>query len=426
MDDMNNRCGQQEMRTEIFGTPAIKLTQALKRAEKFTKGKKMRQAHRERIRCVALTRIIYGKGHWRLAQALANLAHSYLMLLGFPVQAVQHANSAKGTILIGGRPPQVPAEEMKQILSTLLTIYYTLGVAHWMQKNGKESLFNLEKAECVMKELQQTELEETTEQKISEEDLAAALGRACLLQNKPLMATRHFEKAISAVISARGEMAPELIDLYQETAHIEQVKKNHKKSIEYLLQAHCVVLTVHTKFSPQAASAALLLGKAYAASGEQKDAEMAEMYFNESLLACKAALGSGHSQTINALEEFSKWLVHMGKREQAYDLLQESFMSQPDLCSDFSEKAAERFYIMGGICLAEQKVKEGYQWLSKALDASNQGFCFQIREEVGRAFLDHTHKSHVIRGCTMERNGSRIQIEFKKLDESDFISSYRN
>lgn len=43
--------------------------------------------------------------------------------------------------------------------------------------------------------------------------------------------------------------------------------------------------------------------------------ETVEMYFSESLEAYKAALGLDHSQTINALEDFSKWLVHVGKRE---------------------------------------------------------------------------------------------------------------
>ncbi|XP_077203060.1 tetratricopeptide repeat protein 23-like isoform X2 [Paroedura picta] len=366
MTEMSSDHGEEERRAEIFETPRRELAKTLKRAERFTEEKKMRQAHRERIRCVALTRIVYGDRHWRLARALANLAHSYLALPGFPTQAVQHANSAKGALLTDGSSP--PAEERQEVLSTLLTIYYTLGVAHQVQKNSKESFCNLQKAEEVMEELKGTEWDGATGWKISEKDLAAALGRTCLQQNKPALATKHFKKAISAVIAAGGEMAPELIDLYQEIAHTEQVKNNHNKAIGYLLLAYCVALTVHTKSSAEAASTALLLGKAYAATGEQTHAEAAEMYFNESLVAFKAVLGSDHPQTINALEDFSKWLVHVGKREQAYDLLQDSFMAQPDVCRDFSAKAAEKFYIMGGICLAEKKVKEGYQWLSKCAE----------------------------------------------------------
>uniref|UniRef100_A0ACB8EPJ7 Uncharacterized protein n=1 Tax=Sphaerodactylus townsendi TaxID=933632 RepID=A0ACB8EPJ7_9SAUR len=356
MDEMNSDCGEKGLSAEMLETPRSKLTQTLKRAERFTEEKEMHEAQREWIRCVALTRIIYGNGHWRVAQAFANLAHSYLMITdkafcpGFLAQVLQHANSAKVILSMGGGTPPKSTEEKRELLSTFLMTFYTLG------------------AEWVMEELKGTTWEEATEWKISEKDLAAALGRARLLQNKPMMAMEHFKKAIGAVVSAGGEMAPELIDLYQEIAHIEQVQKNHNKSIGYLLMAHCVALAVHTKFSTEAASTALLLAKAYAATGEQKHAETTEMYFTESLAAYKAALGSDHSQTISALEDFSKWLVHVGKREQAYDLLQESFTAQSDLCSDFNEKAAERFYIMGGICLAERKMKEGYQWLSKCAE----------------------------------------------------------
>ncbi|XP_053159729.1 tetratricopeptide repeat protein 23-like isoform X3 [Hemicordylus capensis] len=343
------------------------------------------KAHRELIQCTALARIVYGHWHWRTAQAHAHLAHSYLTLQGMswsgqekqkdngnltsglPVQAIQHANSAKCTIFKGEGTPSSSSEERREILSTLLTIYYTLGVAEWMRKNGKESYGNLQKAERIMEDLQGSGWRGTPQLKVSERDLSAALGRASLQQNKLMMAVKHFEKAIDAVISAEGETAPELISLYQEIAQVEQMKKNHKKCIGYLLQAHSVALAVGKKCSPEAASIALLLGKAYAATGEEKHGEAAEMYFRESLATYKVALGPDHPQMIDALEEFSKWLICVGKREQAYDLLKESFESQSDPCSDFNEKAAERFYIMGCICLAEENMREAYQLLSKCV-----------------------------------------------------------
>lgn len=40
------------------------------------------QANRELIRCVILSRIIFGEEHWKCAQALANLAYGYLTLRG--------------------------------------------------------------------------------------------------------------------------------------------------------------------------------------------------------------------------------------------------------------------------------------------------------------------------------------------------------
>ncbi|XP_077792560.1 tetratricopeptide repeat protein 23-like [Podarcis muralis] len=358
---------ENEMWSELLAIPATKLMQAQERAERFAEEKEVHKACRELVQCTALARIVYGNGHWKLAEALANLAHGYLTLQGLPIQALHHANAAKCTIFAGGGAPPASSDEKGEFLSTLVTIYYTLGASYLMQKNGKESYCNLQKAERIMEELRGMDCRgtQTPELKVSERELLAALGRASLQQNKLELAARHFEKAIDAVISAEGEMSPELINLYQKIAQTEQAKGNHEKSMGYLLQAHSMSLALYKKSSAEVASTAWLLGKAYAATGEEKHAEAAEMYFRESLEAYKSALGTNHSRTISALEDFSKWLGRVGKRKQAYDLLKESFISQPDPCSDFNEQAIERLYIMGCICLAEMKIREAFQLLSK-------------------------------------------------------------
>uniref|UniRef100_A0A2D4LMR6 MalT-like TPR region domain-containing protein n=1 Tax=Micrurus spixii TaxID=129469 RepID=A0A2D4LMR6_9SAUR len=145
------------------------------------------------------------------------------------------------------------------------------------------------------------------------------------------------------------------------------MKKIHEKSISYALQAHSVSLALYQKFSPEVGSSALFLGKAYAATAEEKHNEAAERYFNESLVAYKEALGMDHPQTISALKVFSKWLGLAGKRKQAYELLQESFKAQQNPCNYFNKQAAERLYIMGCICLAEEKISEAHQLLSKCV-----------------------------------------------------------
>ncbi|XP_042311766.1 tetratricopeptide repeat protein 23-like isoform X2 [Sceloporus undulatus] len=363
MEETNSNIEENEIKTKLFATPVAKLMEAQKRAEKFAEEKEAHNTCKELVKCVALTRIIYGNGHWRLAQAFANLAHSYLMLQGLPVQAKKHANSAKYSIFMRKSSPLASTEE-REIQSTLVTIYYTLGVANLMQKNGKESYCNLQKAERIMEELQGTE---TTGFRVSERDLMAALGRASLQNNKLELAARYFEKAIEATISSGGETAPELISLYQEMAEMEQIKKNHEKAIRCLLQAYSTSAALYSKFSPQVASVALLLAKAYAATGEEKDVEAAEKYFTEGFTVYKEALGMDHFQTINAVEDYSKWLARTGKRKQAYSFLKESFKSQQDTCRDFNEQAIERLYIMGCICLAEEKIREAHLLLSKCV-----------------------------------------------------------
>lgn len=60
--------------------------------------------------------------------------------------------------------------------------------------------------------------------------------RASLQKNELDLASKYFEKAVDDLISAEGDVAPELISLYQEIAKIKQMKTIYEKSISYALQ----------------------------------------------------------------------------------------------------------------------------------------------------------------------------------------------
>ncbi|XP_029434886.1 tetratricopeptide repeat protein 23-like [Rhinatrema bivittatum] len=354
----------------VTSVPEERLSQALTMAEEFIQRKELHKAIRELIRCLALTRIIHGDGHWRLAQSFANLAHGYLTLRGLPAQARAHAESAKD-ILLNTVLATESEEEKQEILGTLVTIYYTLGMAHLMQNNGRESYLNLQKVEQIMRELQALNRKDVTRLKTSKNDITIALGRACLLQNKLSLAVDYFEKAIDHVISVEGDTTPELINLYQDIAKAEQLRKINGKAIEHLLQAHSISVALYKKDSVEAARTGLLLARAHSASEIFQHVQAAEMYFVESLNAYRVTLGPYDTQTLSAVLEFSKWLVQVGRNQEAYNLLNDSFKSEENTDVDFSEKMAEIQHIMGSICLAEGKMRKAYKLLKKCLEIQN-------------------------------------------------------
>uniref|UniRef100_A0A8C6XVA3 Uncharacterized protein n=1 Tax=Naja naja TaxID=35670 RepID=A0A8C6XVA3_NAJNA len=189
--------------------------------------RKVHKACKELMQCTVLTRIIYGNQHWRLAEALANLAHGYLTLQGLPCQAMHHANSAKYILLsLRGDTPPASSEEKGTILSTFVTIYYTL-----------ECYCNLQKAEKCLEELQGLEWKRAAKLKVCTKDIIVALGRASFQKNKLDLASKYFDKVVDYLISTEGDVAPELIPLYQEIAKIKQMKNIHEKSISYALQS---------------------------------------------------------------------------------------------------------------------------------------------------------------------------------------------
>ena len=55
-------------------------------------------ALQELIRCTALARIVYGDGHWKLAETYANLAQGYFELKGNGTGTINPSN-AKATFV---------------------------------------------------------------------------------------------------------------------------------------------------------------------------------------------------------------------------------------------------------------------------------------------------------------------------------------
>uniref|UniRef100_A0A8I5YQ77 Tetratricopeptide repeat domain 23 like n=1 Tax=Pongo abelii TaxID=9601 RepID=A0A8I5YQ77_PONAB len=322
-------CGESEEETkakeeekviDCMSHPKEKLAQSQKKVAQLIKEKMNTQANKELIRCVILSRIIFGDHHWKCARALANLAYGYLTLRGLPVQAKKHAASAKNTLLTW-KANMTSDKEKEEILEALVKLYYTLGVAWLLQNRGREAYFNLKKAERNMKELKELYKGGVCELQVSENDLTLALGRASLAIHRLNLALAYFEKAIGDVIAAKGDSTSDLISLYEEAAQIEQLRRNHNQAIQYLQQAHSVCVSLFTEVSPKTAETSALLAKAYAVSGEAQHRDAVEIYFIKSINAYRATLGLEDFETLSTTEEFCKWLVQNGEKQMSLEQL---------------------------------------------------------------------------------------------------------
>ncbi|KAG3266794.1 tetratricopeptide repeat domain 23 like [Ictidomys tridecemlineatus] len=359
---------EEEISTDYMSLPKEKLVQSQKKITQLIKEKLTIQANKELIRCVILSRIAFGEEHWKCAQALTNLAYGYLVLRGLPAQAKKHAESAKN-ILLTWKGNASSDKEKKEILEALIMLNYTLGVIWLLQNHGREAYFNLQKADRLMKELKGL-----TKRGIcgcglyvSEKDLTIALGRASLAIHRLNLALAYFEKVIGDVIATEGNDTSDLISLYEEIAQIEQLRRNHEQAIQYLKQAYSISVSSFTEVSPQTAEASALLAKAYAMSGKPQHRDAVEAYFIKSISAYQATLGSEDYETLTTIEEFCKWLVENGDKQEAYKLLKASLKSQIISYGDCSKKVAETFYNLGRICFAKGELRKAIQLLRKCL-----------------------------------------------------------
>ncbi|CAO2592351.1 Tetratricopeptide repeat protein 23-like [Lemmus lemmus] len=299
------------MTADCMSFPKQKLAQSQRKYDQLIKEKMNTKANKELIRCFILSRIIFGKEHWKCAQALAHLAYGYLTLRGLPSQAKKHAKSARGTLLIW-KQSITPDKEKKEILGALVMLYYTLGIAWLLQNRGKQAYMHLLKADRNMKELKELNNGGIGGSQVSEKDLTIALGRASLAMRRLNLALTYFEKAIGSVITAKGRGTSDLISLYEEVAQIEQLRKNHEQAIQYLQQAYSICVSSFSEVSPQTAEASALLAKAYAMSGDTQHRDAVGIYFIRSISTYQK-LGSDDSESFTTIEDFCTWLLQNGE-----------------------------------------------------------------------------------------------------------------
>nr|XP_019784730.1 tetratricopeptide repeat protein 23-like [Tursiops truncatus] len=313
---------KEEKAVDRMSLPREKPAQSQKKVAQLSKGKMIikqkthwnTQANEELIRCVILSRIIFGEEPWKCAQALATLAYGYVTLRGLPAQAKKHAESAKNTLLTW-KGNTTSDKERKEILETLVMLYYTLGVAWLLQSCGREAYFNMQKSERNMEELKKSYKGGASGLQASEKDLTIALGRASLANRRLNLALAYFEKAVDNVIAAKGDRTSDLVGLYEEIAQIEQLRRNHDQAIQYLQQAYSICVSLFTEVSPQAAEASTLLTKAYAMSEEAQHRDAVEIYFIKSITAYQTTSGPEDYETLTTIEEFCKWLVQNGEKQ---------------------------------------------------------------------------------------------------------------
>ncbi|XP_051784236.1 tetratricopeptide repeat protein 23-like isoform X1 [Erpetoichthys calabaricus] len=379
----------------ILSTPEDKLLTAQAQSEDLIANNKISKAMRELIRCVALSRLVYGDGHWRFAEAIAKLAFGYL-LQGLHFQAKQHAESARNIMLTGVHLPESQTEKGK-VLEALLTTYYSLGTAYLLQKSVREAHQNLLKAENILDELQSLRGMQHLPIMITEKDVNLSLGRVAILQNKPASAITFFEKAATYVKACKGEDSLELIIIYQEMGKAEQMRARHEEAVEHLLQAYSITVANNTDDSEEAANAALLLAKSYAATKKLKYNEFAEKYFNESINKYQAAFGEENPEAFKPVDEFSNWLIQTGRSQESYDLLNSTLSFRIEAFGDYSESVAETYNVMASIVLTDGDMKKAYKLLSKCLEIQTILFGSQHRKtKQTQEMLDMLQKSPVI------------------------------
>ncbi|KAK7497857.1 hypothetical protein BaRGS_00010991 [Batillaria attramentaria] len=317
------------------------LSIAQKRGKKLSILKKADRAIHEYIRCTALTRIVHGSNHWKLAESHVDLGEAYLDLKGYAPQAEYHAETAKSIMLHGAHVSE-SVQEKATIYKVLIRMYYILGRATTVMKKYPSEQY-LMKADRIAQE--RSRLECVTDEDCDKMDIQLYLAMAKLYgrQKKYALAAEKYDKAIELMERVYGRDSLRLIHVLHDYGKLEQSKgrhANHEKAIDLFQQAHDVATANYKQGS-------------------------AESYLNECLVSCTTIHGPHHPRSLMVQDELARLLIRTDRLEEAMTMLKSSINPKCQAFGDYSEQVSDTYKLMGSIHLSQSNIERALRSYKK-------------------------------------------------------------
>ncbi|KAL0968268.1 hypothetical protein UPYG_G00264520 [Umbra pygmaea] len=321
-------------------TPEEKLAQYDSRAQVFEETQQFDACIQDLVRCVALSRLVYGDRHLKLAQAHVRLAKAYLHFKGWPVQAQEHS---------------VKANDMLS--------QYTAASAY---PDDREALSNHLKAEMIVGELLQLGGISQEQKMETELEIFTSLSRVYQQQGKSEEALGQCERCLQLleVLEKPGQTCL----VYKDMAAIEQARGRTDRAIEPLTKAHIIALGQ----SPEGldgAHCAHRLALAYSTVAGPLHNDSAAHYFEESLSAYRTSLGPQDAVTLNVQDDYCHFLLLAGQQEQrCVEIQRESLPLKRETFGDLSAEVADTLQLIGGVELTQGQMTLAHRTMTKCLD----------------------------------------------------------
>lgn len=350
--------------TVLFQPPREKLRLCEEKARACSSSQEYKQAVRELVRCLALTRICYGDSHWKLAEAHINLAQGYLQLKGLSLQAKQHAEKAQEILLTNSIGP--PRSDNTGVFRCSVELFHTTGRALLDLRKFKEASENLEKAERLSEELLQRGRIVKEEWLATQVRIKWSFAQVCQGQKKLQEALPHYKEALECLESSKGEKSLECVPLLRELAGAEQALEFHDAAIGHLLQAHLIILGRNLT-QEEMADSAHSVAHAAAASPRPAHQDVAEQYFQECMSHLQDCGGRETAKFLSIQDEFCRFLQIAGQNERATSILRESLEAKVATFGDLSPEVAETYRLLGEAALEQGNHRMAHRTLKKCL-----------------------------------------------------------
>ncbi|XP_031420274.1 tetratricopeptide repeat protein 23 [Clupea harengus] len=345
-------------------TTEQKLAQCTRRVQDLADSEQFDACIQETVRLVALSRLVYGDGHFTIAQAYARLAKAYLKFKGWAPQAHEHASRAHSLLPLSF-PPSTPQEELVARLSCILSIYQTQGGAALLLGNPVEAESFFMKAEGILGDLRELGGVSPEERTETEFEISTNLSRVYQRQGRSEEALARCQRVLE--LQEETGKAGRTCSIYRDMATIEQAKGRLDKATEHLLQAHAISLS-QSPGGVEGAHIAHSLALAYSIAAEPNHNDSAAHYFEESLSAYRSVVGPEDATTLAVLDDYSRFLLQTGQQERSVALQRESLALKRNTFGDLSTEVAETLQLIGGVEMTQGQMKQAHRTMSKCLE----------------------------------------------------------
>ncbi|CAG13081.1 unnamed protein product [Tetraodon nigroviridis] len=362
----------------ILMPPEEKLTLVDRRAQDHRDKREFDACIRDLVRCVALTRLVFGAKHLKSAQAHVRLAKAYLKFKGCGLQAQEHAGLARELL-----PSRSSAAEE---LRVLLSVHLTHAHASLMAANVDEAESSFLESEKLVEELHQRGDISQEEKTDTEQEISTGLYRVYQSQKRPDKALGQCEKSLQRL---RGCGQPEkMISVYRNMAAAEQDRGCWDRALEHLSEAsglgtrahaiavsHCPEELVGAEVSH---SMALIL-----AAAPEPQSESAGQHFERSLNAYKKLAGLQDPAFLTVQDDFCRFLLLSGQQEnlswcqcsqlpcaplQKCLVIQRSSVApKKSTFGDVSVKVADTLELIGSLEMTQGCLKQAHRTMTECL-----------------------------------------------------------
>ncbi|XP_034032457.1 tetratricopeptide repeat protein 23 [Thalassophryne amazonica] len=347
----------------IMVPPEEKLIYFEKRAETLAGKQEFDACIQDLVRCVALTKVFYGEGCLKVAQAYATLAKAYFKYKGWGLQAWEHSSQARDLLPLCSSISC--RREKLEVLMCLLSTHLTQGGAALLSHTLEEAESSYLEASQILKELHRQDGVNPDEKIETQLEISTGLTRVYRRQNRLEEALHQCEKSLNLLRdSGKSE---KMYSVYRDMAAIEQNKGQLERSIENLSKAHAIALS-HSLGDLEVAEISHNLALVLSAAPEPHHNESAGQYFEQSLSGYKNCVGPHNATFLATQDDFCRFLLTNGQKERCAEIQRASLTFKRSTFGDFSAEVADTLQLIGSVEMTQGQMKQAYRNMTKCLE----------------------------------------------------------